>query len=178
MILIFVLFFQELGIEDPGQILAKAIYSGNKKEVALTDLKIKGPDPFFITLNYKSETEFVAIYKVAHIIKDPDRPHWYKIIFVSGEETEAQLRGVIFKAVIEGEPTENLTIKLRDLDQISIYSGERLKSCMNCSYETNTAYWFCPRCGHELAIGSFEENEEKKQIQPPLIRYRNNTRDQ
>ncbi|PIE02741.1 MAG: hypothetical protein CSA81_05345 [Acidobacteria bacterium] len=178
MIFLLFLFFQDIEIENQVSISAIANYSDSRGEVKFKEVLLKGPDPYYLAVSNRNETEFVALMKIAHIVPDPDRINWYTITFFSGEEIKGQIRGVTFKAVTDDENKEKVTFRLRDLERLSLSSGEQMKSCPNCEYENNSSFWYCPRCGHELNLGSFEVNERKESRQTSSIRYRLDTRDQ
>ena len=177
MLIIILFLLQELGVENPGP-LSAVIILNDSTEVELTDLMLSGPDPFFLSLNLQKETEFLPLYRIVQIRSLPERMFWYKITLDNKEVIDAQIKNIVFSGKENEDSRRRRQIKLTDVNSIQIISGDQVKSCPNCEYEANTSYWFCPRCGADLQVGGIEENDAEAPTQPPLIRYRIDTRDQ
>jgi len=176
LLLIVLLLLQEVGVENPGPLTA-TITLKNQKSMVLTDFKIKGPDPYFMTINRDEGTEFLPIYYIDFIEKTA-RSYWFELHLVSQETFKGQVKSITFEGFSKEDDQGMVTVKLSDIANLKIISDQQLKSCPHCEYEAQTAYWFCPRCGGSLDLGGYSQNLPKETRQQPLIRYRIDTRDQ
>jgi len=175
MLILYLFMLQEVNLLNPGPLHAVVLVGESKyeeKTLNVVDLKVKGPDPYHLTLELKDHTEFMPLFRIIKIKKHPRQSFWFYITLDSLEVLEARIQPVTFSATeVDGDGSE-IHIRLRELQSMVISGESMMKSCPNCEYEVNTIYWFCPRCGADLQLGTLEENEQQEPRQMPLIRYR------
>jgi hypothetical protein len=141
----------------------------------LVDFKIKSPDPYSFSLASRGQSEFVNLGSVTRI-RWVEANNDYVVTLETGEVIQGRIGTITFSGMETATPNRSVTVNLRRVARIHVISGDKLRTCPSCGFQDHSAFPFCPVCGAEMVMGPGEEEEDGKEPDDPVHRYRLDSR--
>ena len=174
LIILLCLLAQDTVTFTPETINAQLFIDG--KQLDLTDVRIKGVQPYAFEFRTGDGSSLISLYQVARISRVPDGRD-YKILFLSGEEKEGRIRSFSITANPDINSGKRQSWLLQNIERIHLVQGKQLRSCAQGHYEELTPYPYCPVCGNELELGPYHELEQAQPSVWPFNTLRQDSRD-
>ena len=163
--------FQDVELMRPEPINAYLVLDKGDR-IELTDIQVKGAEPYTFQFHSGRETSFVSLFRVARITKTKD-PKIYRILYDDGSIQEGRVNSFALTGHPISELDKNVFYNIREIKRVHFISGNQLRSCLKGHYEAHTPFPYCPVCGNLLTIGPFPEevaNEEDALARDHLFR--------
>ncbi|CAM2066789.1 hypothetical protein SCOR_15525 [Sulfidibacter corallicola] len=149
------------------------VYLPNGEKLDMVNVRLRGLNPYEFEVQGQGGSSFVSLYRILRIQRQKDGRK-FELWFDTGERQVVTIKNIVFQAdrTIGGDESKYLA--LYHTARLHFISGSQMRHCRLGHYEVHTPYPFCPVCGQELALGSYEEelDEEERPANPQIHRWR------